>query len=140
MPKRITLEFDVDLDFYMCAISCHHMDYRLCWNLNKFLGLTLCKKEDYSLNLAKGKSDFYSKYTFRNEVKKLDYTLVSNKGHETYLVKEHPYFDYFLIVDGYTDDDFKLQVLTQIQNIPEVLMGTVLDPNELKSKVNLIFD
>jgi len=138
--SKIVLKVDFELEFYMCAISCHHMDYRLCWNLNKYLGLHLKKQTDYSLLTGKERTDHYSKYTFRNEIKKIDFTLVSNKGDHSFLVKEHPYFDYFLIVDGYLSSDYQRQILAQVQNIPEVLMGTEIDPNGLNSKLNLVFD
>jgi len=137
---RIVLDIEIELDFYMCAISCHHMDYRLCWNLNKYLGLIMKKQEDYSIKIKGGEHDFYSKYTFTNEIKRIDFTLISNKGKKSFLIKEHPYFDYFLIVEGYTPEETKTQIITQVQNIPEVLMGMELDPNSLPSKVNLLFD
>ncbi len=138
--KKIVLDIDIELDFYMCAISCHQMDYRLCWNLNKFLGLTMKKQTDYELLLQQKKKDYYSMYTYCDAIKKIDFTLVSNKGVQSYLIKEHPYFDYFLIVEGYTSKEKQEQILTQLQNIPDVLMSANINPNHLPSKVNLVFD
>lgn len=134
------LILDIDFDFTMYAISCHYLDYRLCWHINKNLRVQLKKENDYELTKSKRPSDFFSFYKFDNENRQLSYIFISNKGLQSYLIKEHQNFDYFLIVEGYLDEAEQIKILDHIKKIPIVLIATQIDPNTLPSKHNLIFE
>ena len=41
---RLKLELEPDPEVVVIGISCHEQDYRLCWALNRHLGLTLTRR------------------------------------------------------------------------------------------------
>ncbi len=137
---KTKLIFEPDFDFTMFAISCHYMDYRLGWHINRALNLGLKKEKDYELMGYKGKSDFFSFYKCHNSNKQVDFILISNKGVSSYLLPEQRSFDYFLLVEGYVDDIYKKRILFSLKGIEITLLTTELDPNLLPSKHNLIFE
>ena len=39
---KLKLDLDPDPEVFLIAISSHVNDYRLCWSLNRKLGISLC--------------------------------------------------------------------------------------------------
>lgn len=138
MKKKLSIE--LDYDFLLFAISCHLKDYRVCWALNEVLDIALKKQDDLELYLEAEQRNYFSFYTFYDELRRLKYTVVANRGDKGFLLKEQGHMDYFLVIDGSHDflDPNKVRVL--VQSIRQVLTVVSLDPNILPSKQNLIFD
>lgn len=136
--KKLVLDFD--FDFIVFAISCHAKDYRLCWNLNKVLGIELSKKDDYQLDLKQSKKNStHSFYSYNDETNRLKYSLVSNRSDIGFLIEEHKETDYFFIIEGFYDLLDLTEMLHKIKSIDIVLTSFKIDPYKLKSKQNLIF-
>ncbi len=137
---KTKLLIEVEYEFLMCGICCHQMDYRLCWGLNQKLRLNLKKTEDYKLRVSPHVEDSFSFYKHQDAVKKLDYFIVSNKGLHGLLIKERPEVDYFLIIEGYHEALDYNKLLKEIRNVSSILTAFYIDPNQLKSKDNLLFE
>jgi hypothetical protein len=139
--NKLTLKYEIDLDFILIAITSPLKDYRLCYFINKFTKLQLAKKDDYLLTGTREsqtlKFSFFQFFTPHSET---EFHLISNKGIEGgYLVPEMLHFDYFLIIKNFIDDEDLELLESAIHSIPDVLVASKIAPEKLKSKENLIF-
>ena len=138
---RATLEIDYDYDFLLFGISCHHKDYRLCWNLNNKLELDLCKEKDFEIEVDNsGIPAAFSFYSFYDPETHLKYNIVSNRGDRGTLIAEQKHADYFLLVEGENAPEETARLLSGLRSIDLVITAFQLDPNQLKSKQNLLFE
>jgi len=136
MPK-IVLNLEEDYDFALVGVSCHTKDYRLCWELNKVLNFDLIRSEDLEIN--KTAIDKYSFYEFIDEDNYLEYYLISNRGNTGYLISEYKKVDFFFMIKGNISDFLIDDLLSKINSLSLVLTSFKIDPNQLKSKQNLLF-
>lgn len=134
---KLTLE--EDYDFELVGICSNHADYRLCWAINQALGIELCKADDYEVISKKEGEHFYSFYNFYDEEDHIEYTLIKNNSNNYRpLIPEKEQIDYFLIIKNNFVREME-EILQQVKNIESVLTAFQFDPDELKSKSNLIF-
>ena len=77
MPKYRLVE-DVTPTVEVFGISCHVPDYRLCWSLNRALGLDLTRRRDDIVEEVKGKALHYPVFEQRDEDEELRWWLVCN--------------------------------------------------------------
>lgn len=138
--QKYTLSIEEDYSFDLFGICCHQNDYRLCWAINETLDLKLAKcDEPYKINGKKvGMTSKHSCYEWFDEENHLHYFLLKNKDGVNYLLPEKAQVDYFLVVkeaEMIEIDDF----LTRLKGISSILTAFNYNPNELKSRQNLIF-
>jgi hypothetical protein len=151
--KKLVLDYDYD--FLLIGILSSVPDYKLCWGINKVLNIVLKKEKDLELQLHdKEMNDGlkltfdkpemtprYSMYTYYNEVTHLRYTVASNRSVSGLLIKEEQSVDFFLVVDGLYDDLKKGDsIVNDLRKQREIITAYKIDPNNLKSKQNLIFE
>ncbi|MBT6438910.1 MAG: IPExxxVDY family protein [Flavobacteriales bacterium] len=151
--KKLVLDYDYD--FLLIGILSSVPDYKLCWGINKVLNIVLKKEQDLELQLHdKEMNDGlkltfdkpemtprYSMYTYYNEVTHLRYTVASNRSVSGLLIKEEQSVDFFLVVDGLYDDLKKGDsIVNDLRKQREIITAYKIDPNNLKSKQNLIFE
>ena len=151
--KKLVLDYDYD--FLLIGILSSEPDYKLCWGINKVLNIVLKKEKDLELQLHdKEMNDGlkltfdkpemtprYSMYTYYNEVTHLRYTVASNRSVSGLLIKEEQSVDFFLVVDGLYDDLKKGDsIVNDLRKQREIITAYKIDPNNLKSKQNLIFE
>lgn len=96
---KLKLDLEPDPEVTVIGISSHVNDYRLCWSLNKSLGLTLSRCEKDIVETHQGRSTTYA--LFAHDVPELEggYLLVNNHGTDGILLKEQRNADFFLVVD-----------------------------------------
>lgn len=133
------LDFDYDYDFLLFGISSHAKDYRLCWSLNRLLEIELTREEDIVLDEQPDPRPF-SFYAYENEDAHLKYIVVANRGEIGRLIAEQKQADYFLVIEGYYNQLNRSLLLEKVRSSDFVLTAFELDPNELKSRQNLLFD
>jgi len=126
-------------DFMLFGIICQSRDYRLCFEINRALNLSLERTDDLELIINKGKdkiktSRFEYKDGFGNE-----YFLLSNKTTNGLFIAEHKNIDYFFIVKESVAHHEKSQVEKQLRAIQIVLGAYHLDPEKLKAGERFIF-
>ena len=145
MPKfssvsKNVLKIEYDYDFLLTALASPVKDYHLCWHLNHHLGLQLEKKDDLEINdKKKHKLSWYSTYEYYDELNNYLHIMVSNKCSGEWLIPELKQADYFLIGKEnchLLDHD---EFIGKIKKIPVVQTAFAVDPQELRSKQNLLF-
>jgi len=151
--------FDYD-DFELLAIQSGLEDYRLAFNLNKILHLSLVReKQDIHLTTEKGDS-YFSYYVYEDLKQDLIWRLIENKtsvlsketkngslfnelSHPfetaTYLIPELKNFDYLLQIENvdvfYNSDE----IIKKISDLKYVSTVYASDTENIKSIHNLIF-
>lgn len=96
---RHRIELEPDPEVTVIGICSHVKDYRLCWSLNKALGLRLTRCRQDILDTADGQTTAYAVFEHREEDPPGRYLLVENHGSGHVLLKEHRHADRFLVVD-----------------------------------------
>lgn len=133
------LLLDDDFSFDLIGICSSNADYRLCWGINKALSISLEKDEDLSIFIKKEGDHLYSFYSFYDEIEHIEYYLVKNiSNHYKRLIPEKDQVDYFLVIKNNWTLEIN-DILTSLKRIDSILTAFVFDPNELKSKSNLVF-
>ncbi|PKA83013.1 hypothetical protein ATE92_1159 [Ulvibacter sp. MAR_2010_11] len=158
---KLLLEDD-DTDTYsLVAIHCSEEAYKMAYLLNKFVGLKLHRRTvdlEYSNN---GLEVTFPLFDYENEMQYTTFNLVANKSKSlsaniqsssglfkdvasetitTHLLPELKKADYFLKIYS----DFEIiplrKLISDINEIKQVISAYSVDPEEIKSKRNLIFD
>lgn len=133
------LLFEDEFDFELIGICSSHSDYRLCWAINQSLGISLSKEQDYSILEKKDREHLHSFYSFFDEEEHIEYYLIKNVSNNyKRLVPEKDQVDYFMVIKNNLVRDIGLMV-NRLKENESVLTAFVFEPNELKSKANLIF-
>ncbi len=140
---KFRLDIEYDYDFLVTGISCHEKPYRLCWAINRALGLDMTLSEPLTIALKKNEAPSgFPLFVQENLENDTTVFLVSNRTRQEetgLLIPEHHQADYFFIAKGpFTDNDHR-DMLAGIKEIPFVLMSYRIDPETLKSKQNFLF-
>jgi hypothetical protein len=136
--SKFSLNFEEDYSFLLVGISCHTKDYRLCWELNKLLNFDLTRTNDLEISNKKKEINNYSFYEFSDEENYLDIYLISNRGSGAYLIPEQKKVDFFLMIKGNLSKQKLQTLINNINSLSLVLTSFTIDPNQLKSKQNLL--
>lgn len=136
--NRLTLKYELDLDFVLIAITSQLKDYMLCFKLNKQLNINFHKIDELTIENNSG-GLFFSRYHYQIPETETDFYLLANKGGQGYLIPEMKTADYFIIIRNYISQDEAEQLIDGINKLQEVLAAIEVDPRRLKSKENLIF-
>ncbi|SRR5690554_1704525 len=138
--NRLTLKYELDLDFILIAITCPLKDYRLCYYINKLTTLNLSKADDHETWITEDAPYYFAKYSYINPTEGTEFYLIANKGVDSgYLLPELRGSDYFLIIKEYIDDTDLKALFKALNQIPDLVVATEIDPQKLKSKENLVF-
>lgn len=154
MTKKHILTSKESETFGLIGITTPVKDYRISWLLNQMLAFDLVRCADVLLPENPGSapaaglfeqstdnegSAGFSCYSFEIEEDRLTFFLVCNRNDFSYLIPELKKTDYFLIIQGpYAETDIK-SLQRKINDIPDVITTSVIDPSRLKSKNNLVF-
>jgi hypothetical protein len=136
--SKMVLTIEEDYDFSLIGISCHTKDYRLCWELNKALDTDLIRTTDFEIS-KKSETISFSFYEYIDEANYLEYFLISNRAKNGFLIPEQKKVDFFLMVRGNISESLTKEIIGKINSLSLVLTSFNIDPNQLKSKQNLLF-
>lgn len=100
MAKHKLIEEEVSPRVAVVGISCHVPDYRLCWSLNRALGLSLSRRRNDIIEHAKGKELHYTVFEQRDAEDAVIWSLVCNTCGRRRLITEQKEADFFLIADS----------------------------------------
>ena len=133
------LSFEEDYDFDLIGICSSVSDYRLSWGINQALNIQLTKGVDYSVVEKKDGEHLHSYYEFLDEDEHMGFYLIKNVSNNYQrLVPEKDQVDYFLIIKNNYTKEIN-DILIRLKEIESILTAFIFDPNELKSKANLVF-
>jgi len=137
MMAKLKLDLDPDPEVFLIAISSHVNDYRLCWSLNRQLGISLRKRDNDIEEPGPEHMAHYTAFDHTEEDTQAQYSLVSNHAPEGVLVTDQRQADFFLVVDTATHTP-PTQVLEQVRGAEFVLTAFPLDPRELRGAHKLL--
>ena len=135
MKTRFTLECVEEFDFAVLAINSHIKAYKLCWNINSSMQLNLEKKKDHNIK----KDLWFSRYTYISD-EGIEYDLLANRSKKGYLVPNQKSINYFLVVKNDYWEQEKLDFISKLRNIPDVLLAFEIDIANLKYIDRFIFN
>ena len=138
---KLTLDIEYDYEFILIGISCHSRDYKLCWAINKQQGFNFIKEAEIELSTKKNQTaTSFSRFSFVDEDKRLNYILISNKGTNDYLIPEQKkQADYLIKIEGSMTEMELHEFINELKQIDIIQLAFKIDIEELKSKQNLLF-
>lgn len=139
MKKKLTLNYQPELEFTLLGISSHENDYHLSWVLNQKLGLQFIKAKNIVILQPESElSQEFPVFSYEDEDALLVYNLISNKCEQGYLVSELKNIDFFLQISGEINQGFLNQLIEKLRNSGVVNASFVLDPKKIKAAEKLI--
>ena len=124
----------------MVAIVSGAKDYQLCWHLNDVFGSDFARTEDLEINFKEKKKQIYfSIFEYHDELNNVRYNLISNKFSGEYLIPELKKVDYFMTLKENFEIVEKEPLLEKVRSVKVIQAVFEVNPQELKSKQNLIF-
>ncbi len=136
--KKQKLQVDYDIDFEVFGIVSAFKDFKLAWNLNDKLHLTLTKRKDLRLRFVDHELVVSN---FLYETPNSQIWLIKNRSQEfdggegAYFVPELTEMDYFLRTEGIKEKNW----VNELRSIPGVDYIHFVNIDQLKSKENFIF-
>jgi len=138
--NKLTLKYELAIDFNLIAITSPLKDYRLCYYINKVTALDLHKIDDHEIWIDDKQTFYFGQYTHEDINNDTSYFLLNNKGTEGgILIPEMKVTDFFLLIQNAIDDDLLQWQINQINGLRDVVVASEIDPNKLKSRENLVF-
>ena len=131
---RLKLELEPDPEVVVIGISCHEQDYRLCWALNRRLGLLLTRRRA-GLNDLEDGSGMHAAFDHRDAEDRISHTVVDNHGTGGPLIREHREADFFLVVDREAADT---DLLEQVRRTELVLAAYPLEFGRIRAGHKLL--
>jgi hypothetical protein len=126
-------------DFLLFGIICQSRDYRLCFEINRALNLSLERGNDLEISYNKGKDKIRSSKFEYNDGLGNEYLVFANRTPTGLLIPEHKSVDYFLMVKENSPQHDKMMIEKQLRAIPIVLGAYHLEPEKMKSGERFIF-
>lgn len=123
--------------------------------MNKTLKISLSRKKDLEMSIGALQPDSsptlefdtpelnprFAMFDYYNEVTHVRYSIIANKSKSAMLIREEQSVDFFLIVDGLYEDSHKERsIIDALKEQTGIITAYKIDPNQLKSKQNLIFE
>lgn len=161
MAKYVLNNSSNALDFVLIGISSSENPYSIVSHVNNALGIDLALNDNIPFNLKDGKLFYFSLFRYVSEEMGLEYFLIPNNSNfdrahaekenagnlfddlnideSTRLVKELPKTDYFLILKGEELHLFQFKITELLKTIKEIVRVQNIEPNDLPSKMNLVF-
>ena len=161
--QSLSIDFEYDFDFHLIGICCALKDYQICYKINKELNIFLSRSNtDVEMNFKEAlEKAFFSLYEYWNPQYENQWYLMANKKivscktkknktgilfnefkHESkkikFLIPEQPKIDYYIQIHGILSKKLKIEILTSIQNMTQIVSAYEITSTELKSKENLI--
>jgi hypothetical protein len=150
-----------EVNYNLIAIHTSLEDYRLAFLINQQLPILLHKNKKPLEILSKNGEVFFSKFSYIDTLKDIDWHLIQNKNEivnskkntdqnlffnkeietvsKVFLISEYKNVDFFLKIENSQNEiDFNF-VINKINKINNISTVYNVDPTTLKSKNNLIF-
>jgi len=134
---KLKLDLEPVPDITVIGISSHVHDYRLCWSINRSVGLELTRRRTDITDDANGIRASYSAYDHVDETTQGRYTLVHNHSGDGILLKEHRQADFFLVVDNELAED-RPDLLDRVRSAEFVLTAFPLPFDQLRAGHKLL--
>ena len=138
MKKTLDFDYEDHLDFDLMGMVCAYKDFRLCFEINKILGIELCKAEDLEMKKEKrGSASLFSLYNFGNADHE-QFIVIANKGSNGYFINELKHIDYFLLIRDLAPFNSLDTIIERIKQISIITSITLLEASDYKSSENFL--
>ncbi len=134
---KLKLDLEPDPDVTVIGISSHVNDYRLCWSINRSMGLALARRRDDIAEETHGVLARFSAYDHVDDATQARITLVNNHSGDGILLKEHRQADFFLVVDNVLAEN-RPELLDQVRSAEFVLTAFPLPYEQLRAGYKLL--
>lgn len=134
---KLKLDLEPDPEVMVIGISSHVNDYRLCWSINKNIGLALTRRRKDITEDADGRTARYSAYDHVDDTTQARFTLVNNHSGAGILIREHRQADYFLVVDNELAERDP-ELLNKVRKADFVLTAFLLPFQDLRTGYKLL--
>jgi hypothetical protein len=131
------LDMEPDPEVTLIGISCHVNDYRLCWALNRTLGINLTRREKDITDQGPEQMASYAAFDHTDDGTQTCYTLVNNHCGDGVLLKEQKQADFFLLVDE-AAPVLPEELLARVRAAEFVLTAFTLDARQLRGAHKLL--
>jgi hypothetical protein len=136
---RYSLEVDPEIDFEMIGLSSHLRDYKLCWQLNRHLGMNLSRSAPLQYKFSRqNEVAEHARFIWFDDVNHTSYHLVKNKSDQGLIVPEFKHADYLIFVRDNIHINFT-ELISGIRKIDNVLMAQKIDVKQLKNVEQLMY-
>lgn len=140
MAKKLlfSLDYVPDFDFEVIGIFSSLRDYRLCFELNRAMGLNFCRTPDLQVILDKNGvlGEFATFFVLSENSEEL--YLVANRCSNGHFIPEMKQTDYFLVIKNRSRYTTIPDVLETLKNIRNLSSAQQIDLSTLKSAENFI--
>ena len=138
--KTHKLEYLPDYDFLILGITSDEKDYKLIWDINNTLGLSLERKENYRCYHQKNKTELeFPLFSYADEASYITYKLISNKHEGFSLLEELKNLDYLFMIYDETGSDVRSEISNKLKRISSIRAVFNIDIAHLKNKDRLVF-
>ncbi len=128
--KKLKLSPEHAPDFTFIGIACHLKDYKMAFNLNSSLGLSLKRVSDFT---SPDHTDrLYSFFQCYNQEERKNFMLISNHHPDGKLLPKLKNFDFFLVSDELIATSRLEFLLSKIRKTEKVLMAAKIEREKLK--------
>lgn len=144
LMKKQKLVSDFNYEFELIGITSSVKEYKLAWAINKYLNITLNRKQDHEVMVNKKIYQF--SYYLAKPMPELKLRLFSNRSllmgdipDVINLVSEFKHFDYILMREG-DSQSFSLNSLTDsLKEVNVIEYLSVINSSKLKYKEHFVF-
>jgi hypothetical protein len=140
--KKQKLQVDFEFDFDVFGIVSTYKDYKLAWNINNSLRVSLHKENDITINFVDSEL-VVSHFKYSTEGSEMQ--VLRNKSYELsggenqFLIPEMPQIDYFVMIQGEVGGHDESEIQSMLKKTQGVEFVMKLDVEKLKSRENFIF-
>jgi len=141
MAKKHVLQVEFNPHFQVIGVFSPQKDYRMCWLLEKHLGMNMKRLADFDFPVtASTTSCPYPVFHYSQPVHFLDVYLLPNRSEETPLFREPKNLDYLLLFKKSGEPHPTEESLQAIRSIPQVQAAFVLNLTPEKKASEFFFD
>ncbi len=138
--KKSRLVIDYEYNFELIGITTAVRGYRLAWELNQRLGITLVKQPDLVVGFKNQEEKSFSFYAFETPLNRLKVFKNRPTDQETgkyFLIPEFPHFDFIILAA--MEEHKHQQLIDLLKSVPSIQLVSPIALEGLKSKSNFIF-
>lgn len=141
MKHRLEIP-DLSDNTVLYGISCHERPHRLCWAINRELGLRMERRhEDLDFLIAGSEEgEEKARYALFSEISEEDhvtYSLIGNRSEKGPLIPQRPEIDHFFLIEAEEERE-DIEREEQLRSVGPILAVFRIDPATLPSVADLL--
>ena len=141
MTKKHTLQSEITLNYKIIGISSPQKDYRMCWLLNRQLGIELKRVADFCFTPAGSDQDkCFSVYYYGKPFMRLHIYVLANRNDEFLVFSQPRGIDYLMIFRQPSAQLNLDEMVKSIREIPQVHTAFLLPEQPDKKASAFLFD